>query len=241
MRYVTRTGHIDALNDITCTIDAGSFVALVGPSGCGKTSLLRTVGGLHASVEGSITLGDMSPEQARQQRLVSSMFQQPVLLPWHTVAQNVALPLRLAGWPRHQRHQTALHLLEQVGLSSFASAYPHQLSGGMQQRVALARALALTPAVFLMDEPFSALDEFTRERLNIELLRVWATTGATVLFVTHMLSEAVFLADRVLVLSGQPGRLVADVTIPLPRPRTAALLRSDEFWQCVASLKRRFV
>lgn len=238
--YPTRAGAVTALRDLSVTLAAGSFVALVGPSGCGKTTLLRTVGGLHTTYAGSISLDTCSPQQARLRRMVSFLFQQPVLLPWQTVLQNVELPLRLSGTPRQQRRETAHHVLDLVDLGTYANAYPHQLSGGMQQRAALARALSFHPSVFLMDEPFSALDEMTRERMDTELLRVWSATGATVLFVTHSLSEAVFLADRVLVLSGQPGHLVADTHISLPRPRTAALLQDNTFWQHVTKVRRSF-
>ncbi len=238
MSYPVRSGRLAALHNLSCTIAAGTCVALVGPSGCGKTTLLRTIGGLLAPDTGTIQVGNQTPDQARRARQVSFLFQQPVLLSWKTALHNVELPLRLAGHPRHERRERARHMLELVGLSDVAHAYPHQLSGGMKQRVALARALSLQPALFLMDEPFSAVDALTRERLNIELLRLWAGTGATMVFVTHALSEAVFLADRVLVLSERPGTVVADVAVPLPRPRTPALFEQHDFVQCVATLRR---
>lgn len=212
-------------------------MALVGPSGCGKSSLLRAVGGLLQPQSGTICLGDMSPQQARRSRCISFVFQQPVLLPWWTVRQNVALPLWIAGVPRLQRAEAVAHFLDLVGLSQFAHFYPHQLSGGMQQRVALARAFVSQPAVLLLDEPFSALDEIMREHMNVELSRLWSATGATVLFVTHALGEAVFLADRVLVLSDRPGTVVADVPVHLPRPRTLDLLEQPSFLHHVSSLR----
>ena len=228
-----------ALHDLSCTIAGGTFVALIGPSGCGKSTLLRTLGGLVAPSAGSISIGSHSPESARAAHLVSFAFQQPVLLPWQSARQNIELPLRLFGWSPEQRQAAVAHFLDLVGLSRFADSYPAQLSGGMQQRVALARALSFEPAVLLMDEPFGALDEITRERLNVELLRIWSATQATVLFVTHSLTEAAFLADRVLVLAPHPGRILAEVPIALPRPRTSALLEQEAFLRCVGELRRQ--
>jgi NitT/TauT family transport system ATP-binding protein len=237
--FPTASGPLVALHDISCSAQAGEFVALVGPSGCGKSTLLRAVGGLIAPDAGSITIGGQSPEQARLARLVSFVFQQPVLLPWNTARQNVELPLRLAGWDRQRRREAAHYFLDLVGLSRFVDAYPHQLSGGMQQRVAIARALSFEPAVLLMDEPFGALDEITRERLNVELLHIWSQRRVTVLFVTHSLSEAAFLADRVIVLSAQPGRVIADNEMRLPRPRSADLLADTDFLARVAMLRQQ--
>jgi NitT/TauT family transport system ATP-binding protein len=238
--YPTRKGQVAALHEVSFHVEAGSFVALVGPSGGGKTTLLRTIGGLLSPSGGTITVGGLPPDQARQQRMVSFLFQRPVLLPWRTVLQNVELPLQLFGWTPQQRRETAHRLLNRVGLGGFAHAYPHQLSGGMKQRAALARTLSFAPVVLLMDEPFSALDEMSREHLNRELLHIWATAvpRATVLFVTHSISEAVFLADRVVLLSGHPGTLVGDIPIDLPRPRTAALFTHEPFLRCVALVRR---
>jgi NitT/TauT family transport system ATP-binding protein len=229
---------VTALHDVSLSIDAGQFAVVIGPSGCGKSTLLRTVGGLIAPHSGSIRVGGVTPDHARHARLVSFVFQQPVLLPWYTARQNVELPLRIFGWTRQRRRETADYYLALVGLGRFADTYPHQLSGGMQQRVAIARALSFEPAVLLMDEPFGALDEITRERLNSELLHIWSTIKATVLFVTHSLNEAAFLADRVLVLSAQPGRLVADASVNLPRPRSTAMLGQTGFLSIVASLRQ---
>ncbi len=235
--YATRSAPLVALRNLSFTAAAGEFVALVGPSGCGKSSLLRAVGGLLQPQSGTICLGDMCPQQARRSRCISFVFQQAVLLPWSTVRQNVALPLWIAGVSRHQRAEAVTHFLDLVGLSQFADFYPHQLSGGMQQRVALARAFVSKPSVLLLDEPFSALDEIMREHMNVELSRLWSATGATVLFVTHALGEAVFLADRVLVLSDRPGTVVADVPVHFPRPRTLDLLEQASFLHHVASLR----
>jgi NitT/TauT family transport system ATP-binding protein len=229
---------LTALHDVSLTIGAGQFVVVVGPSGCGKSTLLRAVGGLVAPAGGSITVGGLNPDEARLSRRVSFVFQQPVLLPWYTVRQNVELPLKLFGWSRSQRRTAAAEYLDLVGLGDFAGAYPHQLSGGMQQRVAIARALSFEPAVLLMDEPFGALDEITRERLNSELLHIWSSINATVLFVTHSLSEAAFLADRVLVLSAQPGRLISDTPVNLPRPRTPDMPTHPDFLRVVAHLRQ---
>ncbi len=237
--YDTGAGPFLALQDFCCTIAGGTFVALIGPSGCGKSTLLRTLGGLVAPSAGSIAIGGHDPATACAAHKVSFAFQQPVLLPWQTARQNIELPLRLFGWPAARRRAAADHFLDLVGLGRFADSYPAQLSGGMQQRVALARALSFEPAVLLMDEPFGALDEITRERLNVELLRIWSATRATVLFVTHSLSEAAFLADRVLVLAAHPGRILADMPVALPRPRTAELLEQAAFLGCVGELRRQ--
>jgi NitT/TauT family transport system ATP-binding protein len=237
--YPIRSGNVAALQEVSFSVQSGSFVALVGPSGCGKTTLLRAVGGLLTSYEGTILLGEHTPDEARRKRMISLMLQQSVLLPWLNIRQNVEVPLRIAGRKRKERRSIACHFLETVGLGSFTRAYPHQLSGGMQQRAALARALSFAPAVLLMDEPFGALDEMTREQMNAELLRIWQASRPTVLFVTHSLSEAVFLADRVIMLSAQPGRVVADTPILLPRPRTVSLFEQDDFLRYVAELRRK--
>ncbi len=236
--FSTPQGPITALQDVSCSIRAGEFVVLVGPSGSGKSTLLRAVGGLNDPTGGSIAVGGKTPDQARLSRLVSFVFQQPVLLPWKTAQQNVELPLELFGWNKRQRAEAARHFLEVVGLSRFVKSYPHQLSGGMQQRVAIARALSFEPSVLLMDEPFGALDEITRERMNVELLQIWSKIGATVIFVTHSLSEAAFLADRVMVLSAHPGRLIADTPINIDRPRSSSLLGETSFLEQVAHLRQ---
>ncbi len=236
--YATRNGSIPALHDLSLTARSGEFVAVIGPSGCGKSTLLRAVGGLIPPTSGTITVGGVAPDIARRQRRISFVFQKPVLLPWRTARQNVEVPLQIAGWTRSRRVETAQRVLQLVGLEAFADAYPHQLSGGMQQRVALARALVLEPAALLLDEPFCALDELSRERLHVELLRIWELTGATVLFVTHALTEAVFLADRVLVLSSSPGTIVTEIPIKLARPRTLALLEQEDFLDYVIQARQ---
>ena len=209
--------RIDAVASTTMAITTGQIVAIVGPSGSGKSTLLRVISGLLPPDTGTVTLSG-SPVNGPDER-VGMVFQEPRLLPWRTAEDNVAFPLELRGEPKAARLARARELLALVGLSGFESARPHQLSGGMAQRVALARALALDPPVLLLDEPFGALDALTRDRLDAELLGLWERIGTTIVLVTHSIPEAVFLADRVLVLSARPGRVVADVPVDLERPR----------------------
>ncbi|CAN5680359.1 ABC transporter ATP-binding protein [soil metagenome] len=213
----------------------GSIVAIVGPNGSGKSTLLRLIGGLLRPDRGEIRIGDRPVEGADLR--VGIVFQEPRLLPWRDVLANVALPLELAGVPRADREARAGDLLELVGLSGFDRARPHQLSGGMRQRAAVARALMREPGVLLLDEPFSALDALTRERLDLELLRLWERTGTTIMLVTHDIAEAVFLADRVLVLSARPGRVVADIPVGLPRPRDRSGLDAAVFSSAAAAIR----
>lgn len=207
-----------ALDGLDLTVGAGEVVALIGPNGSGKSTLLRVVAGLLSLERGTVTL-DGQPVNGPSPRL-GLVFQEPRLLPWRTTAANIGYPLELAGVARQERQARVEALLDAVGLGAAATQVPSQLSGGMRQRAALARTLALNPSVLLLDEPFSALDELTRERLNLELLALHARTPTTILVVTHSVQEAIFLADRVLVLSERPGRVVADLPIALPRPRT---------------------
>jgi NitT/TauT family transport system ATP-binding protein len=193
-------------------------VAVVGPNGCGKSTLLRVISGLLPPDIGQVLAFDSTV--AGPEPRIGLVFQEPRLLPWRSVLANVAFPLELAGVARSEREERALEVLHLTGLDGFAAAYPDQLSGGMSQRAALARALALEPDVLLLDEPFSALDAMTRERLDVELLRLWGETGATIVLVTHSISEAVFLADRVVVMSQRPGRIVAEVPVAARRPRS---------------------
>ncbi len=209
--------RIDAVAPTTLAIPAGQVAAIVGPSGSGKSTLLRLMSGLLPPDTGTVVL-DGSPVNGPDER-VGLVFQEPRLLPWRNALDNVAYPLELRGEPRPARLARARELLALVGLAGFESARPSQLSGGMAQRVALARALALGPPVLLLDEPFGALDALTRDRLDAELLGLWERTGTTIVLVTHSIPEAVFLADRVVVLSARPGRVVADIAVPLPRPR----------------------
>src|SRR5213078_1234919 len=216
-----RFGETTALRDIDLEIEPGEFVSLIGPSGCGKSTLLRIVGDLIQPSEGRVTVNGKPARQARQDHDYGIVFQDAVLYDWRTVSKNVALPLELAGWDREKRRQRVEEMLDLVELRGFEEHHPWQLSGGMQQRVSIARALSFDPALLLMDEPFGALDEMTRERLNAELLRIWEASGSTVVFVTHSIAEAVFLSTRVVVMSPRPGRVSKIIPIDLPQPRSA--------------------
>ncbi len=211
------TKQVTALHDINLKIAAGEFVSLIGPSGCGKSTLLRLIADLDQPTDGKITVFGNSPSEARRAREYGIAFQQAGLLPWRSVRENVDLPLRLAGRGKHARRERIDYLLDMVGLTSFADHYPDQLSGGMQQRVAIARALAEEPSLLLMDEPFGALDEMTREHLQTQLLRISAESRAAVVFVTHSIPEAVFLSNRVVVMSPRPGEIRRIVDIDLDR------------------------
>ena len=208
-----------ALRGIDLDIRQGEFVSLIGPSGCGKSTLLRLIGDLLRPSAGTVTVNGKPAERARIDRDYGMVFQAPVLFDWRTVEDNVKLPLELTGASREERTRRAREMLDLVDLGDFANHHPYQLSGGMQQRVAIARALAFSPAILLMDEPFGALDEMTRERMNSEVLRIWQQTGITVVFVTHSIPEAVFLSSRVVVMSARPGRVTKVIETDLPRPR----------------------
>ena len=241
MTYKTNDGRdVTALTSVTLDIRKGEFISLLGPSGCGKTTLLRIIADLLTPTQGNITVGGETPRQARLKQRYGIVFQSAVLYNWRTVRKNIMLPLEIMHVPKEERLDRADKMLELVGLSDFANHYPAQLSGGMQQRVGIARALAIRPEILLMDEPFSALDEFTREKLHDDLLRIWRKTNKTVVFVTHNISEAVYLSDRVCVLSPHPGRLSAVVDIDLPRPRTAQLKSTSEFTALVAKVRGSF-
>jgi NitT/TauT family transport system ATP-binding protein len=231
-------GAVRALQGVDLDVRPGEFVSLIGPSGCGKSTLLRLIGDLLAPTAGSITVNGKTPRQARLSREYGIVFQQPVLYDWRTVVQNVQLPLEVMRVPAAERRARADSLLRLVGLSEFADRYPWQLSGGMQQRVSIARALSFQPSLLLMDEPFGALDEMTRDRLNRELLGVWSETGTTILFVTHSIAEAVFLSDRVVVMSPRPGRIEAVVQVDLPRPRDAASREAERFFHLIAAVRQ---
>ena len=235
--FTSRAGTTEALCDITLSISPGEFVSIIGPSGCGKSTLLRIIGDLVEASTGGVQVRGKPPRQSRLDREYGIVFQTPVLYDWRTVVENVRLPLELAGRPRAERETKPLALLRLVGLDEFRHHYPWQLSGGMQQRVAIARALALGPPILLMDEPFGALDEMTRERLNLELLHVCGETAATVLFVTHSVAEAVFLSTRVVVLSPRPGRIARIVEIDLPRPRTDPTRALPRFFELVTIVR----
>jgi NitT/TauT family transport system ATP-binding protein len=225
--YHTSQGELVALKDVSFQAAPGEFLAIVGPSGCGKTTLLRILGGLSKPTAGRVYLDGSLLDSPRHE--FGFVFQKANLMPWRTVLTNVTLPLELQGWDRHRARARASELLELVGLADFAAAYPRELSGGMEQRVAIARALSSDPAILLLDEPFGALDALSRERMNLELLRIWGAQRKTVIMVTHDVREAVFLSDRVLVLSQRPGQLAATVNNTLPRPRSSALFYSELF------------
>jgi NitT/TauT family transport system ATP-binding protein len=225
--FETTGGHILALAGISLSIRNGEFVAVVGPSGCGKTTLLRLLAGLLRPTRGNILFRGQPLNGPRPE--IGFVFQQPTLLPWRSALDNVGLPLEIRHVARDERHRRAQTLLDMVGLAGFEARQPRELSGGMQQRVAIARALAYDPAIMLMDEPFGALDALTREQMNLELLRLWREHRRTVVLVTHSISEAVFLADRVLVLTHRPGHIAAEVVVSLPRPRTLGMMGTPEF------------
>ncbi len=234
MVFTSRRTATTALQGVSLTVPAGRFGAIIGPSGCGKSTLLRLIADIMQPTSGTIRVGGATPRQARLSCAFGFVFQQPTLLPWRTVLANIELPLRVTGRPAGI---SATELIRLVGLTGFERALPHELSGGMQQRVAIARALTLQPDILLLDEPFGALDEITREAINLELLRIWDETGTTALLVTHSINEAVFLADAVTVMSARPGRVTATIPIPLPRPRRPEMLRSEAFFECVNQVR----
>lgn len=225
--------NLPVLKDISLRIQKNEFVSIVGPSGCGKTTLLKAIGDLYDTrqgleTSGSILINGKSPQASRENYDIGFAFQNPILLPWRRVIGNVTLPKEIIGAP-NRKFWDPVELLETMGLREFSNAYPRELSGGMQQRVAIARSLIYQPPILLMDEPFGALDASTREDLNMELLRIWRLTDATVLFVTHSISEAIFLSDRVLVLSRRPARIQREIRVEIARPRTINLKETVEF------------
>ena len=226
-----------ALAGIDLEIRRGEFVSLIGPSGCGKSTLLRLIGDLIAPSEGAVEVNGKPAHAARLGREYGIVFQAPVLFEWRTIEDNVKLPLELLGVGRTERDRRAAEMLALVELGEFARHHPYQLSGGMQQRVAIARALALEPALLLMDEPFGALDEMTRERMNSEVLRIWQRTGTTVVFVTHSIPEAVFLSSRVVVMSARPGRITHLVDVPLPHPRNEETREDPTYFRLVTEVR----
>jgi NitT/TauT family transport system ATP-binding protein len=235
----TRGQSVQALSGIDLEVHPGEFVSLIGPSGCGKSTLLRVIGDLIEPTEGQVTVNGKAAHRARLDRDYGIVFQDPVLYDWRTVGRNIALPLEMLGWDRARRAARVQEMLDLVELSGFRDHHPWQLSGGMQQRVSIARALSFSPALLLMDEPFGALDEMTRERLNMELLRIWERSGSTIVFVTHSIPEAVFLSTRVVVMSPRPGKITAIVPIDLPQPRTAETRVAHRFYELVTAVRAR--
>lgn len=237
--FTTRSGDdILALADITCSFRPGEFVCLVGPSGCGKSTVLRIIAGLIPPSAGRAVIGGKPVTGPR--RDIGMIFQSPVLLPWRNVIQNVLVPAEVIGLPKSESTQRARELLKLVGLAEFEQKLPSELSGGMRQRVSIARALMHDPETLLMDEPFGALDAMTRDTMNVELLRIWELQKKTVVLVTHSIGEAVFLADRIFVISPRPGRLQEIVTIDIPRPRTPETRKDPRYLELTTELRERF-
>ena len=226
-----------ALSGIALDIHPGEFVSLIGPSGCGKSTLLRIIGDLTRPTAGTVEVNGKPATRARRDRDYGMVFQAPVLFDWRSIQANVELPLEIIGLGRAERRERADAMLALVELSEFRHHHPWQLSGGMQQRAAIARALALEPTLLLMDEPFGALDEMTRERMNDELLRVWERTGTTIVFVTHSIPEAVFLSSRVAVMSARPGRITDLIAVDLPRPRNEETRELDRYFELVTAVR----
>ncbi|RMF37400.1 MAG: ABC transporter ATP-binding protein [Alphaproteobacteria bacterium] len=227
--FQTRDGPVHALSDISLDIHRGEFVSFIGPSGCGKTTFLRVVADLEQPTGGSVTVNGVSPAEARRARAYGYVFQAAGLYPWRSIAGNVRLPLEIMGYSRAEQAERVARVLELVELTGFEKKFPWQLSGGMQQRASIARALAFDADILLMDEPFGALDEIVRDRLNEELLRLWEKTGKTIGFVTHSIPEAVYLSTRIVVMSPRPGRVTDVIDSPLPRERPLEIRDSPEF------------
>jgi NitT/TauT family transport system ATP-binding protein len=242
MVYQDKNGGqpVTALKDVNLEIKEGEFISLLGPSGCGKTTLLRIIADLLQHTSGKVTVRGQSPRDIRLQKKYGIVFQNPVLYDWRTVRRNVCMPMELLGMKKPERTSQVTKMLDLVGLSNFGTHYPYELSGGMQQRVGIARALAINPEILLMDEPFSALDEFTREKLHEDLLNIWNKTNKTIVFVTHNISEAVFLSDRVVVLSPHPGRVSAVIDINIPRPRNMESKQTPQFYDYITKIRNSF-
>jgi NitT/TauT family transport system ATP-binding protein len=236
-RFGEGAGALLALEGIDLEIKSGEFISLIGPSGCGKSTLLRLIGDLTAPSEGRVMVNGKSAREARLAREYGMVFQAPVLMDWRSVQRNVELPLELMGFHKSERERRTQAMLELVELGDFGRTHPWQLSGGMQQRVAIARALVFDPKLLLMDEPFGALDEMTRERMNLELMRIWRQTGTTIVFVTHSIPEAVFLSTRVVVMSARPGRVTRVVDVDLPQPRTIETRELERYFEHVTTVR----
>ncbi len=237
-RFKAQGGQpVTALQDVSLEINTGEFISLIGPSGCGKSTLLRIIGDLLQPTTGEVTVNGKSAHQARLDRDYGMVFQAAVLYDWRTVLRNVQLPLEVMNYAGPLREERARDMLKLVELSDFADLYPWQLSGGMQQRVAIARALAFEPTLLLMDEPFGALDEMTRDRMNIELLDIWAKTKKTIIFVTHSIQEAVYLSSRVVVMSARPGRISQIIPVDLPQPRGPEIRDTEAFFHLVTRVR----
>jgi NitT/TauT family transport system ATP-binding protein len=237
LTFETADGPVHALKGVDLAIAAGDFVSFIGPSGCGKTTFLRVAADLEAPTEGTITVNGMTPAGAREARAYGYVFQAAGLFPWRTIGRNVTLPLEIMRYPKAEREARCRRVLELVELGGFEKKYPWQLSGGMQQRASIARALAFDADLLLMDEPFGALDEIVRDRLNEELLALWARTGKTICFVTHSIPEAVYLSTRIVVMSPRPGRVTDVIESPLPRERPLHIRESRAFLEIAARVR----
>lgn len=233
--FYADTGPVMALRDVTLDIAPGEFVSFVGPSGCGKSTLLNLIAGLLEPTHGSVEFNGKPLRSPSRQ--IGVMFQSPVLFPWRTILENVLMPIEIFGQKKSEYRERAERLLSDVGLEEFANSYPGQLSGGMQQRASLSRVLLYDPSVLLLDEPFGALDEFTRETMNLELLKIWARTQKTIALVTHNINEAVFLSDRVVVMTPRPGQVARTIEIDLPRPRLREVMKEARYAELVFEIR----
>jgi NitT/TauT family transport system ATP-binding protein len=231
-----RNERIHALTDISLSVADREFVTIVGPSGCGKSTIMKIIAGLIPATRGKVLLAGTPVDRPR--RDIGIVFQNPVLLPWRTVLDNAMLPAEVQGLPREAARARALELLQMVGLGGFENKYPMELSGGMQQRAAISRALVHDPNILLMDEPFGALDAMTREQMNLDLQRIWMEAGKTVILITHSIPEAVFLGDRVIVMSARPGKVARVVEVEIPRPRSIDVMGSPEFGRMTGEIRR---
>ncbi|NVO27491.1 ABC transporter ATP-binding protein [Donghicola sp. C2-DW-16] len=229
LTFQTKDAPVHALKDVNLQIDKGDFVSFIGPSGCGKTTLLRCIAALEAPTGGSLTVNGLSPDEARKARSYGYVFQAAGLYPWRTIEKNIKLPLEIMGYPKAEMDERVKRVLDLVDLSGFGKKFPWQLSGGMQQRASIARALAFDADILLMDEPFGALDEIVRDKLNEELLKLWDRTGKTICFVTHSIPEAVYLSTKIVVMSPRPGRITDVIESPLPRERPLEIRDTPEF------------
>ena len=227
--FHTNDGPVQALKDVNLTINKGDFVSFIGPSGCGKTTFLRAIAALEHPTGGTLSVNGLTPDEARRKRAYGYVFQAAGLYPWRTIAGNIRLPLEIMGFSKAEQNQRVGQVLELVELSGFGKKFPWQLSGGMQQRASIARALAFDADILLMDEPFGALDEIVRDRLNEEVLKLWARTGKTIGFVTHSIPEAVYLSTKIVVMSPRPGRITDVIDSPLPKERPLDIRDSKEF------------
>ncbi len=231
------TNQVQALQNVDLAVEPGEFISLIGPSGCGKSTLLRSMGDLIQPTSGTVNIKQKTAQQARADREYGIVFQAPILFEWRNVRRNIELPLQTMGYPKSEWAERVDPQLDLVGLRDFENHYPWQLSGGMQQRVAIARALAFEPTILLMDEPFGALDEMTREYLNLELLNIFTRTDVTIVFVTHSIPEAVFLSTRVVVMSARPGTIKEIVSIDLPYPRSSDTRETSRYFELVTEVR----